>query len=231
MSPSEPVALLTPGRYRRGHESRERILAVALQAFSLKGLNGVSTRDIAAAAGVNLPAIQYYFGGKDGLYLACAQHIVTRYVAHNLESSRAAVLALDARCTPDAARAHLGQVLGTLARFLLDSDEAPGWSLFVQRELADPGPVSDLLFEQLWQPGVELVARLIDAARGSLRPDGPADITRTEAMHLISGITTFASGRSAITRFYAEPSSGDVLRDHLHRLIARHVDLIGVAAP
>ena len=31
-------------------------------------MNGVSVRELASAAGVNLSMISYYFGGKEGLY-------------------------------------------------------------------------------------------------------------------------------------------------------------------
>jgi len=41
--------------------------------FAANGFEGASTRAIAEAAGVNLPAIQYYFGSKEGLYRAVLQ--------------------------------------------------------------------------------------------------------------------------------------------------------------
>ena len=50
--------------------SRDRLLKVALELFSHKGFEAVSVRDIAEAAGVNLAAISYHFGGKAGLYRA-----------------------------------------------------------------------------------------------------------------------------------------------------------------
>jgi len=49
---------------------REHIIATAIPLFAAKGLNGVSVRGLAAAAGVNLSMISYYFGGKEGLYAA-----------------------------------------------------------------------------------------------------------------------------------------------------------------
>lgn len=51
-------------------EKRELILKHALEAFALKGFNGSSTRDIAAAAGANLGLIPYYFGSKEKLWRA-----------------------------------------------------------------------------------------------------------------------------------------------------------------
>jgi len=51
-------------------DCRENIIASAVPLFAAKGLNGVSVRDLARAAGVNLSMISYYFGGKEGLYAA-----------------------------------------------------------------------------------------------------------------------------------------------------------------
>ncbi|QXQ08023.1 CerR family C-terminal domain-containing protein [Sphingosinicellaceae bacterium] len=229
MTSADPVASLpAKPRYRRGLESRERILLVALQAFGERGFQAVSTREIASAAHVNLPAIQYYFGSKEGLYKACAEHIVARYMTANLPVSAAALEAVLKRASPGTCQTHLLNVLTTLGRFLVDSDEARGWPLFIQRELADPGPAFDILFDQLWHPGVELVAKLIDGARG----DTPgSEGSRLEAIHMISGITAFTSGRAAIDRLLTDPQSPVAIADQLCRLIERQVALVAVQAP
>src|SRR5580704_5764986 len=69
------------GGYARGEETRARIVATALRVFGEEGFNKASTRQIAADAGVNPPALQYYFGGKEGLHRACAQHIIDRVMS------------------------------------------------------------------------------------------------------------------------------------------------------
>lgn len=53
-----------------GVEARERLIGVALRLFAEKGYAKTSTREIAQAAGVNVAAISYYFGDKEGLYRA-----------------------------------------------------------------------------------------------------------------------------------------------------------------
>ena len=52
------------------NDCREHIIAAVVPLFAAKGLNGVSVRELASAAGVNLSMISYYFGGKEGLYAA-----------------------------------------------------------------------------------------------------------------------------------------------------------------
>src|SRR5215831_9578698 len=61
---------------QRGEDTRRRILETAIEAFARDGYDTVSTRHLAERAGVNLPAIQYYFGSKEGLYRAVIGHIV-----------------------------------------------------------------------------------------------------------------------------------------------------------
>jgi len=61
------AARYRPGTDPRGEDTRRRILETAIEVFAREGYEGTSTRELAAAAGVNLPAIQYYFGSKEGL--------------------------------------------------------------------------------------------------------------------------------------------------------------------
>ena len=49
-------------------DARGRLVAAALRLFAEKGYAGASTREICEAAGANVSAIRYYFGGKAGLY-------------------------------------------------------------------------------------------------------------------------------------------------------------------
>jgi AcrR family transcriptional regulator len=66
------------GGYTRGEETRARIITAAMRLFGEKGYEGASTRDIAVAAGVNAPALQYYFDNKEGAFRACIEFIAER---------------------------------------------------------------------------------------------------------------------------------------------------------
>ena len=60
-------------RQRDAERSRERLLAAALDEFSARGFAGARVNAIAERAGLNPQLINYYFGGKDGLYRALEQ--------------------------------------------------------------------------------------------------------------------------------------------------------------
>ena len=166
-SPPKPPAARAPeaSGYRKGEEARQRILESALQAFGANGFKGATTRLIAEAAGVNLPALTYYFGGKEGLYLACAEEIVGRYRTRMLGVIAGAEPALRPNGRPAQARAALKAIVGALAELLVGSREAEVWTSFVQREMAEQGPAFAILYEQVWSPGVALVAHMIGRPR------------------------------------------------------------------
>jgi TetR/AcrR family transcriptional regulator len=54
---------------------RAQLIAAATPLFARRGVNGVSTRELARAAGVNSAMISYHFGGKGGLYEAVLREV------------------------------------------------------------------------------------------------------------------------------------------------------------
>jgi len=63
------------GGYARGDETRQRLIDSAIILFGELGFEGASTRAIAKLAGVNTPALQYYFENKEGLYVTCVDFL------------------------------------------------------------------------------------------------------------------------------------------------------------
>jgi TetR/AcrR family transcriptional regulator len=57
-------------RQRDAERSRRALLDAALEEFCAKGFTGARVAEIAGRAGVNKQLINYYFGSKEGLYLA-----------------------------------------------------------------------------------------------------------------------------------------------------------------
>jgi len=87
-------------------DARKRLVDAALDLFGRNSFEGVSTRALTRQAGVNLAAIQYYFGSKEGLYLAVARHIDKRIGLLARPVLAEAEAALDAR-TLKIGRAHV----------------------------------------------------------------------------------------------------------------------------
>jgi AcrR family transcriptional regulator len=58
-------------------DAKQRLIKAGLEIFGTFNLEGATTRQLAQRAGVNQAAIPYYFGGKEGLYLAVIEHLIT----------------------------------------------------------------------------------------------------------------------------------------------------------
>lgn len=178
--------------YAKGEETRAAVIAAALSEFGARGYAGATTRQIAEAASVTLPVIAYHFGGKEGLYLACAEDTVARYYEHAGPIAFAADQATRAGAPPEACRTYLKQVLRMLLRVFAGADEAHARGAFVEREIRDQGPAFRLLYDGLWKPGADLAACLIAGARG--RAEAAAE-DRAAALMLISSLLAFHAGR------------------------------------
>src|SRR5262249_39618286 len=104
------------------------------------GFDGASTRDIATAAGVNAPALQYYFDNKEGVFVACCEHIVKgvwEYLSQVVERAERAVAAAAGDEEPIEAFCAI-QV--QLAEFMLPSKDADDWRLFMARLRSGEAP-------------------------------------------------------------------------------------------
>ena len=63
-------------------DKKDHILDVAEKIFSEVGYDGASTRMISGEAGVNMAMLNYYFGSKEGLYLAIFERKISASLIH-----------------------------------------------------------------------------------------------------------------------------------------------------
>ena len=172
--------------------SRAKLLDVAVREFGAKGLDGAATRDIAAAAGTAMSAITYHYGGKEGLYLAAADHIAA-HMAEHLGDALAAESGVGDD-DPAAARAALHRLIGRLADKLAEREMENG-SLFILREQLASGEA----FERIWA-GImgqlsRRLAELVRAATGA-----PMPIARTASATLWGQALVVRANRGAVLR-------------------------------
>ncbi len=153
------------GTQARGEDTRRRILETALDLFAAHGYEGASTRQIAEGAGVNLPAIQYYFGNKEGLYRAIIEDIVAdteRHMSGVLPRVRAA---LDDPGTPAAELTELlCQTLDAFITVVTSGPQVDSRRLIFARSEVEETPGLDRLHEngmrQIFNPCLALFARI-----------------------------------------------------------------------
>jgi AcrR family transcriptional regulator len=128
------------GGYPRGEETRQRIIEASIAVFGERGFAGATTREIAQRAGVNTPALQYYFENKDGLYQACAQTIVSESNARFQPVADQVMAGLDAGAQGPEAIELFCILQDSVIDHMLDSRNLQSRRLFMAREQSEHAP-------------------------------------------------------------------------------------------
>jgi AcrR family transcriptional regulator len=173
----------------RGEDTRRRILEAALHVFATEGYEGASTRQLAEQAGVNLPAIQYYFGSKEGLFRAVIDSIIERTETHMAPLAVDVRAALADPATPRAALVELlCRMLEAFVSLVTGGPHMEAKRLLFARSEVEDTPGLEQLHESgkhhVFKPCLELTARLLGAA-----PED--DRIELRAMALLGQVTIF----------------------------------------
>lgn len=182
----------------RGDETRQRLLDAAVEIFGERGFDGVRTRALADAAGVNQAAIPYYFQGKEGLYMAVARQLAERFGAHLVELARQSTDSLDAKgISRTQVLERLATLLAALARTIIGPTATAGRTGFLVREQLHPTAAFDLMYTEALEPLHRAISELV--GRLTARPaDDPDTILRAHA--LLGQVLGFAAAREALLR-------------------------------
>jgi AcrR family transcriptional regulator len=122
--------------------------------FAANGYAKVTVRDICTAAGANVAAINYHFGGKTGLYEQVLRRAITVMQATTHEAIKAG-----ADRHP---REQLKAYLSIFMRRVFAGRDS--WiHQMMMRELADPTPALDLVVEEVMKPRMQYLARVVGA--------------------------------------------------------------------
>lgn len=174
-------------------QTRTALLRAALRLFGRNGFDGTSTRELATLAKVNIGSITYHFGGKEGLYLACADFIV-----ETIQDVAGPALAdAEAADSPEAAALRLEASIGRIVSFIAGSAEVGDFAQFILRELSTPGPALDRLYAGVFAPTHERLCRVWEQATGEPADD---EATKVRIFTMIGQVVYFKIAREAVSR-------------------------------
>ncbi|WP_338446326.1 CerR family C-terminal domain-containing protein [Pelagerythrobacter marensis] len=177
---------------------KDKLLDVAIDHFGRMGFEGAATRAIASEADTAMSSITYHFGGKEGLYLACADRIAAQV------RDRLGPLLEEVGAVQDgdreAARNGLLVLLGGFARVMLDP-ASERWARFVAREQQAPSEAFERLYRNVMKPVSDTVIALITVAR----PDLNAQEVRATAVTLWGQAIALRAARASASRIMQVP--------------------------
>ncbi len=136
-----------------GDDVRNHLLNTAGPIFADHGYRGATVRDICAAAGVNVAAVNYYFGDKRQLYVATVRR------AHQL---RAEEVPMPVWSPHMAASSKLRSFVATLMERMLGRRGAAWPTRLMLREVLNPTEACRALVEDYFRPQIDLLLSILD---------------------------------------------------------------------
>jgi AcrR family transcriptional regulator len=203
--------------HAEGGPTRERLIEVAERLFAETGFGGTSVRHITAAAGCNLAAVNYHFGGKDQLY----EEVFRR----RLEATREQRVASIRRTIEEAGGTpSLEALLRSFATAFLEpfitTSEGRQWHRLMRRELHEPHLPQGMFVGGIITPVYEELA----AALVRLRPGLDLETARYCTYSVVGQLIQLLR----VQRYSEEPAFGRLPQMSLPGLID-HVVAFSVA--
>lgn len=196
---SSPLPAQDPG-------TRAALLDAAAEIFAERGFAEAKVRDIAASARANLAAINYHFGGKEGLYLAVlereASRVIERYPLSPPEAAADGVAALR------------DVIAGLLGRFLASDARSYAPRLII-REMLNPTAALAQIVERITRPQFEQVYAALARVLG---PRVPAERLRLCVFSVVGQCMFYLAARPMVDQVApgtTAVAARDALVDHV----------------
>ncbi|MBV6657383.1 MAG: TetR family transcriptional regulator, partial [Devosiaceae bacterium] len=147
---------------KRADLTKRALLDAAIKLFGQKGFENTTIRDLITEADVNLAAINYHFGSKEGLRYAAIDHLACMFEEDGPgEALRQAIKQPIETMSPDEARTAIREVMrGSFIRSTMD-EMADAKSRYIQRELIQGGKPTELFFEKVFSLQFGVMRRLV----------------------------------------------------------------------
>ncbi|MEQ1877769.1 MAG: TetR family transcriptional regulator, partial [Bdellovibrionia bacterium] len=144
--------------------TREQLMKAASHLFAKHGFDGVTVRDIAQAAEVNVAAVSYHFEGKEGLYRAVIEEF-----AHEKKTKMQSMLS---KAPQNVQEYRILQRL-LLYDFLSDVIANPHHCQILMKEIDAGLPMAADIFEKTMMQNFKMIMKVHEDAqeKGFLRKD------------------------------------------------------------
>ena len=134
-------------------ETRSRLLNAAARLFAERGFARVTVRDICQKARANVAAVNYHFGGKEGLY-----HAVMRTAIETMQATTEAAEAAGRGLPADQ---RIRSYVSVFIERILGKGRETWIHQLMLRELSDPTPALDMVAEDVLKPRTAYLCGII----------------------------------------------------------------------
>lgn len=190
-------------------QRKQQLLDAAATLLGQKSYRSITIRDIGEQAGMKSAMVSYYFGSKEGLFLALIEH----FAAHKLSQLGTAM------ASDDPLKAFIHQSLQVLTQ------SQPIVRLVTDEMLNHEGPLRDRFIELIPGRISVLLPQLLAGyqQRGELRPDLDLKWTAFSLINLLMTPFLIAPVREAAWSISQQDLASDAWAEHIHSLFIHGV--------
>jgi AcrR family transcriptional regulator len=199
-------------------DAKIRLLEAAEDHFGDHGFAGASLRGICQAAGVNLASVKYYFGDKEGLYIATVKH------AHQCTGT----IQPDTEFPQDAPPREQLRAFINIVAHQMCAPARPSAMKLMMRELADPGKAAHIVVQEFIQPMAFTLRGILRA----LLPRMPEPQLLMTGFSVIGQVLYYRQNRPVSELIFGKPAIDEISP----AMVAEHVtrftfNALGLADP
>lgn len=212
------------GRGGSEQETRMRLIEAGSRLFGLHGFEATGTRALAQEAGVNLSAILYHFGGKEGLYRAVLQHVIAvKHREVGADMARVLFTCQNPASTREELLAALRGFVRTMVAVMLGSPESRSFSQIMMQEQIAPTGAYELchegFFARVHGMWTMLLGRLLNLPPDSLE-------LKLRALSVMGQMVIFRVGMTGILKVLGAQKLSEAHLDCIARLCIQQAEAV-----
>jgi len=206
-------------------ETRELILHAAAELFGRNGFDGTGLREIVRVAGVNLSAVNYYFGTKEQLYGEVIRHVLAESIRTQEWSEE--LNRLEVRSAQEVSDL-LYRMIRTLFLNYVGLDKSEWYAKLLNRALLESDPRVESAFVELQEPTIELLHRVLPG----LVSQQCLDDIEFWIVSVFAQVHHYLIARNVLDRTFHRQASDQGFLDKAASYVARNsVIVLGLPAP
>jgi len=202
-----------------GNTTRLHILETAGQLFAAQGFTQTTSKEICTRAGTNMAAINYHFGGRDGLYEAVLIEAHKQLVSLD-ELMALSQVSNDPRLKLQAFLTHMVEMSA--------QPKAPWGFRVVLREALSPSPALPALIQRAVLPKAKLLRGLIGEIMGL--PDDHPSVQRSLLLTVLPCLVLTVAPKDMSSKVLPALKDTQALAEDLMRYVLAGLDAVAQGA-
>lgn len=196
-------------------DTRTRILRAAGPVFAKKGFRQATVRDICQLAGVNVAAVNYYFGDKERLYIESVK------LAHQMRIQQVPLPDWPRGTAPEQ---KIREFIRNLVTRMVGLEQAPWQARLMLREVLQPTAACKALVDDYFRPHFDRLLVILDEL---LPADTPAHRRRQIGFSIVGQCVYYRMAGDIVSMIVPE----DELAEHYSvSRLADHIADFSLAA-